>query len=107
MHLAVTPDNAYLIAAGPYPPPPDTDRIAPGPGWDEWTLRVWDVKNKRRLARESHKHFLSALALSPDGKWLALAIAFGRHIEVRDFQAMTGPLAREKSQSEGKKTTLP
>jgi WD40 repeat protein len=60
LHLAFTPDGAYVVTAG-------ADRLA---------VRLWDVTSGREaetLTREGTTATVAFLGISPDGRWVAAA----------------------------------
>jgi RNA polymerase sigma factor (sigma-70 family) len=82
-HVTFTPDGAYLVTAGA----------------DALVVRLWDVASGREaetLTRDGTKFGVSALAVSPDGRWVAAAevlhrFGIGKDVDVWDRTAPGPP----------------
>ncbi|WP_321494300.1 caspase family protein [uncultured Desulfobacter sp.] len=79
--LIVTPDNRYLISAS-----------------DDKTIRVWDIRTKKEVRKilgqvgPGNEGKIFAIALSPDGRWLAAGGYFLPDDAIRIYNFETGAL---------------
>ena len=84
--------NTYLTSAVA-PPPPEGEHLANG-GFDSWMVVPGAMETPYRLSTTVAD--ISALALSPDGRWIYLATYFGKDTTIRVIDAACESARRER-----------
>ncbi len=92
-HVAFSPDDRFLAAAGEYPYP--MSQVI-----SSAEARVWDIETGREVARLPHDNAVTFVIFSPDGKWLLSEDSTGQ-LNVWRNQLSTGALLTRATHATG------